>query len=87
MAVAQVPDAEWQPLNRSDVAKRQQLEEQACLPRMEPAKQLEFSFPTVEMHENRYKVLLKKESGLSHELEPLNKVPTTIFLRIYPERI
>ena len=38
------------------IAKRQRLEEQACLPGMEPAKQLEFPFPTMEMHKNRYKV-------------------------------
>ena len=88
MAVAQVPDAEWQPLYRNEkdvkiktgtewaevcfvpnelchsknarvyryIAKRQRLEEQACLPGMEPSRQLEFPFPTVEMHENRYKV-------------------------------
>lgn len=38
------------------IAKRQRLEEQKCLPSMEPSKQLEFPFPTVEMHESRYKV-------------------------------
>ena len=38
------------------IAKRQRLEEQLSLPGMEEPEQLELPFPTIEMHEDRYKV-------------------------------
>ncbi len=39
------------------LAKRQRLEEQPSLPGMEKSGQLELPFPTIEIRENRYKVL------------------------------